>query len=64
MTYDPNIERQSKRSRSPSFKFNQEKVSNYLQTILTRKKGLPGPTDYEVTNADKFITIGARRSYR
>lgn len=46
VSYDPKIERQSKRSRSPSFKFNQEKVSNYLQAIITRKKGLPGPTDY------------------
>ena len=36
----------------------------YLDTVLKSKTNVPAPNTYSPEKGDKFVTIGARRSYK
>lgn len=41
-----------------------EKGGNFFSKTSKDRKWVPGPGSYKIDKADKFITIGARRSYK
>lgn len=63
-TYVKNDLRLSYRQTSPKIAFTQEKGKTYMETHLKAKKFLPAPSSYDVTRAQKYITLGARSSYK
>ncbi len=63
-TYVKNDTRLSYRQTSPKVAFSLEKDKNYMDTHLRAKNFVPGPNSYDINRARKFITLGARSSYK
>jgi|LauGreDrversion4_2_1035121.scaffolds.fasta_scaffold531624_1 hypothetical protein len=63
-TYVKNDRRLSYRESSPKVAFPQEKGKSYMDNHLRAKKFVPGPDSYDINRASKFITLGARSSYK
>jgi hypothetical protein len=50
--------------RQPKFQFSKSERKSNLEKILEKQKKWPGAGAYEVTKADRVITLGARRGYK
>lgn len=47
-----------------SYLIPKQKMINYFDRLIKTKTFVPGVGQYEVPKADKFVTLGVRRSYR
>lgn len=63
VTYTASFNTVSNRSRSPQAGF-ASKGRNYIEQAIRSKQNIPSPANYDVDRARRFVTIGARSSYR
>ena len=51
-------------AKNRSFQIPKAKATNFLEQIIKKKNFIPAVGLYDVPKADKFVTKGARTSYR
>lgn len=49
---------------SRSFKLARAKNERFVDELIKRKKQIPGPSAYDITSADKWISTGVGKSYK
>jgi hypothetical protein len=64
VTYKNDEAKDKSTHKNRSFQIPKDKIVNYFDRIIKRKNFVPSVGLYEIPKADKFITKGARTSYR
>ena len=49
---------------NPNYSQPKEKAKSFINQYIKKKQFVPPPNAYKIEKADKFITIGARKSYK
>ena len=63
-SYKPTIEALSSTQKSPDTKFSKGRPRNFIDAVLKSKNYLPSPAAYDISKADKVVTLGARSGYK
>ena len=63
-TYKPTIDVLSSRPKAQDTKFSKARPRNYIDNHVRAKNFMPSPAAYDISKADRVVTLGARSSYK
>ena len=63
-SYKPDLAEKFTKPRKLNYSIPKEKLKTYIVRNTEKKQFVPSPSAYKIEQADKFITLGARRSYK